>query len=59
MNIETVLLLVILTFGFGFLLDQWSTRARRRREWKKGGPIFPNTRTRPSSVIYRTPRAAL
>ncbi len=31
-RIETILLLVILTFGFGFLLDQWSTRARRRRE---------------------------
>jgi ABC-type phosphate/phosphonate transport system permease subunit len=32
MNIETILLLVILTFGFVFLLDQWSTRARRQRE---------------------------
>jgi len=46
MNIETILLLVILTFGFGFLLDQWSTRSATAR-MKKGGQFFPNTRTRP------------
>jgi hypothetical protein len=31
-DIETILLIVILTFGFGVVLDRWSTRARRGRE---------------------------
>ena len=37
MSIETVLLIVILTFGFGIMLDRWNMRLcrsrRRHAEW--------------------------
>jgi hypothetical protein len=29
MNIEMILLIVILTFGFAFVLDRWGARGRR------------------------------
>ena len=32
MNIEMILLIVILTFGFAFVLDWWGARVRRGRE---------------------------
>jgi hypothetical protein len=32
MNIEMILLIVILTFGFAFVLDRWGVRGRRGRE---------------------------
>jgi hypothetical protein len=31
MSIETVLLILILTFGFGFVLNRWDMRPRLRR----------------------------
>ena len=39
MSIDTVLLIVILTFGIGFVLNRWDLglsrhRRRRRAEWR-------------------------
>jgi uncharacterized membrane protein len=32
MSIETVLLIVIVTFAFGFVLDRWNMRLSSRRQ---------------------------
>ena len=45
MSIETVLLIVILTFGFGIMLDRWNMRLscsrRRHAEWARH--VAPNS----------------
>jgi hypothetical protein len=38
MSIETVLLIVILTFGFGFVLNRWEMRPGRLRRRRAGRP---------------------
>ena len=40
MNIETVLLIVIVTFACGFVLDRWNARLSRSRR-PAGGKIVP------------------
>jgi hypothetical protein len=37
MSIETVLLIVIVTFAFGFVLDRWNMRLSRSRRRQSAG----------------------
>src|SRR5260370_35058888 len=50
MNIEMILLIVILTFGFAFVLDRWGARGRRntRPITMRFGPTFRSGGMRPA-----------
>jgi hypothetical protein len=39
MNIETVLLIVIVTFACGFVLDRWNVRLSRSRRRQAAGAL--------------------